>query len=327
MPGDYRDATRGGDPRQQQPRAPPQHDDDPPTHTQAGAALGYDRSAARVFMSFTSDATRFGAAVYDRDVHTIEAVEVRTAVLSTRAPFAFRHRSSPLTALDPHRTQGYLDNELVILRLLLVSHDPDVVFVPSRVLGTKDGGSRRANAILAALTAAAEDDEKGDTAVHETRTGGENDNDEASQLDNERRRVIVPLPSHAFERIDVCVAAIREACALPDDAAVHARVSLDAPRHDFLFIYPWAIGMTSCFLYNRQVKAAGALCSALLRDGVLLVGTRVNPERDGHGIDPGARRNSRPPADVNLGDGGRWTAGTHRAHDPASIRVSIRIGN
>ena len=102
MPGDYRDATRGGDPRQQQPRAPPQHDDDPPTHTQAGAALGYDRSAARVFMSFTSDATRFGAAVYDRDVHTIEAVEVRTAVLSTRAPFAFRHFSSPLTAaLDP----------------------------------------------------------------------------------------------------------------------------------------------------------------------------------------------------------------------------------
>jgi hypothetical protein len=110
MPGDYRDATRGGDPRQPQPRGhPPQHDDDPPTHTQAGAALGYDRSAARVFMSFTSDATRFGAAVYDRDVHTIEAVEVRTAVsapsapLSTRAaPFAFRHLSSPLTAaLDP----------------------------------------------------------------------------------------------------------------------------------------------------------------------------------------------------------------------------------
>jgi hypothetical protein len=109
MPGDYRDATRGGDPRQQQPRAPPQHDDAPPTHTQAGAAApGYDRSAARVFMSFTSDATRFGAAVYDRDVHTIEAVEVRTAVsappsapLSTRAPFAFRHLSSPLTALDP----------------------------------------------------------------------------------------------------------------------------------------------------------------------------------------------------------------------------------
>tara|TARA_B110000008_G_scaffold38464_1_gene35223 strand:- start:243 stop:752 length:510 start_codon:yes stop_codon:yes gene_type:complete len=124
----------------------------------------------------------------------------------------------------------------VLLRLLLVSHDPDVVFVPSRVLGTKDGGSRRANAILAALTAAAEDDEK-DTAVREeTRTGGENDNDNdgAPRVDNERRRVIVPLPSHAFERIDVCVAAIREACALPDDAAVHARVSLDAPRHDFL---------------------------------------------------------------------------------------------
>ena len=119
---------------------------------------------------------------------------------------------------------------------MLVSHDPDVVFVPSRVLGTKDGGSRRANAILAALTAAAEDDEK-DTAVHETtRTGGENDNDNdgGPRVDNERRRVIVPLPSHAFERIDVCVAAIREACALPDDAAVHARVSLDAPRHDFL---------------------------------------------------------------------------------------------
>jgi hypothetical protein len=197
------------------------------------------------------------------------------------------------------------------------------------VLGTKDGGSRRANAILAALTAAAEDDEN-NTAVHETtRTGGENDNDNdgGPRVDNERRRVIVPLPSHAFERIDVCVAAIREACALPDDAAVHARVSLDAPRHDFLFIYPWAIGMTSCFLYNRQVKAAGALCSALLRDGVLLVGTRVNPEPGGHGIDPGARRNTRPPADVNLGDGGRWTAGTHQAHDPASIRVSIRIGN
>ena len=85
--------------------------------------------------------------------------------------------------------------------------------------------------------------------------------------------------------------------------------------------------MTSCFLYNRQVKAAGALCSALLRDGVLLVGTRVNPEPDGHGIDPGARRNSRQPADVDLGEGGRWTAGTHRAHDPASIRVSVRIGN
>ena len=136
----------------------------------------------------------------------------------------------------PHRTQGYLDNELVLLRLLLVSHDPDVVFVPSRVLGTKDGGSRRANAILAALTAAAEDDEN-NTAVHETtRTGGENDNDNdgGPRVDNERRRVIVPLPSHAFERIDVCVAAIREACALPDDAAVHARVSLDAPRHDFL---------------------------------------------------------------------------------------------
>jgi hypothetical protein len=136
----------------------------------------------------------------------------------------------------------------VLLRLLLVSHDPDVVFVPSRVLGTKDGGSRRANAILAALTAAAEDDEK-DTAVHETRPGGENDNDNegAPRVDHERRRVIVPLPSHAFERIDVCVAAIREACALPDDAAVHARVSLDAPRHDFLFIHVRAIRMTSCF--------------------------------------------------------------------------------
>jgi len=105
------------------------------------------------------------------------------------------------------------------------------------VLGNKDGGSRRANAILAALTAAAEDDEKGDTAVRETRAGGENDNDNDGAprvTTNERRRVIVPLPSHAFERIDVCVAAIREACALPDDAAVHARVSLDAPRHDFL---------------------------------------------------------------------------------------------
>jgi len=218
----------------------------------------------------------------------------------------------------------------VLLRLLLVSHDPDVVFVPSRVLGTKDGGSRRANAILAALTAAAEDDEK-DTAVREeTRTGGENDNDNdgAPRVDHERRRVIVPLPSHAFERIDVCVAAIREACALPDDAAVHARVS---PGMTFFLlvrvIYVRAIPMTPCFLYNRQVKAAGALCSALLRDGVLLVGTRVNPEPDGHGIDPGARRNSRPPADVDLGEGGRWTAGTHRAHDPASIRVSIRIGN
>jgi len=199
------------------------------------------------------------------------------------------------------------------------------------VLGTKDGGSRRANAILAALTAAAEDDEN-NTAVHETtRTGGENDNDNdgGPRVDNERRRVIVPLPSHAFERIDVCVAAIREACALPDDAAVHARVSLDAPRHDFLSIYV-RIGNSYdvvFFHHNRQVKAAGALCSALLRDGVLLVGTRVNPEPDGHGIDPGARRNGRPPADVNLGEGGRWTAGTHRAHDPASIRVSTRIGN
>jgi hypothetical protein len=199
------------------------------------------------------------------------------------------------------------------------------------VLGTKDGGSRRANAILAALTAAAEDDEN-DTAVRETtRTGGENDNDNDGAprvTTNERRRVIVPLPSHAFERIDVCVAAIREACALPDDAAVHARVSLDAPRHDFLFYSRTGNSFDVVFFHhNRQVKAAGALCSALLRDGVLLVGTRVNPEPDGHGIDPGARRNGRPPADVNLGEGGRWTAGTHRAHDPASIRVSTCIGN
>jgi len=219
----------------------------------------------------------------------------------------------------------------VLLRLLLVSHDPDVVFVPSRVLGTKDGGSRRANAILAALTAAAEDDEK-DTAVREeTRTGGENDNDNdgAPRVDNERRRVIVPLPSHAFERIDVCVAAIREACALPDDAAVHARVSLDAPRHDFLSIYAHMGNSYDVVFFLQQASQSrgSAVLPALLRDGVLLVGTRVNPEPDGHGIDPGARRNSRPPADVDLGEGGRWTAGTHRAHDPASIRVSIRIGN
>lgn len=161
----------------------------------------------------------------------------------------------------PHRTQGYLDNELVLLRLLLVSHDPDVVFVPSRVLGTKDGGSRRANAILAALTAAAEDDEN-NTAVRET--GGENDNDGAPRVDHERRRVIVPLPSHAFERIDVCVAAIREACALPDDAAVHARVSLDAPRHDFLFktlIHVRAIRMTSCFFITTGKSKPRERCA------------------------------------------------------------------
>ena len=33
--------------------------------------------SARVFMSFAADASRFGAAVYDRDANAIETVEVR----------------------------------------------------------------------------------------------------------------------------------------------------------------------------------------------------------------------------------------------------------
>ena len=33
--------------------------------------------SARVFMSFVADASRFGAAVYDRDANAIETVEVR----------------------------------------------------------------------------------------------------------------------------------------------------------------------------------------------------------------------------------------------------------
>lgn len=41
--------------------------------------------SARVFMSFVADASRFGAAVYDRDANAIEAVEVRVRRPDARA--------------------------------------------------------------------------------------------------------------------------------------------------------------------------------------------------------------------------------------------------
>ena len=41
--------------------------------------------SARGFMSFAADASRFGAAVYDRDANAIEAVEVRARRPDARA--------------------------------------------------------------------------------------------------------------------------------------------------------------------------------------------------------------------------------------------------
>ena len=126
-------------------------------------------------------------------------------------------------ARDRTSSQGYLDDDLVLLRLLLVSHEPDVVFVPRRVVGTKDGGSRRANAILDALTergaGADDDDNREDNRVEHDDDDDDRGPRRADEDEGRLRRTIVPLPAHAFDRIDACVAAIREACALPDDAA------------------------------------------------------------------------------------------------------------
>ncbi|ACO66300.1 MutS 5 [Micromonas commoda] len=248
--------------------------------------------SARVFMSFVADASRFGAAVYDRDANAIETVE------------------------------GYLDDDLVLLRLLLVSHEPDVVFVPIRVVGTKDGGSRRANAILDALTergstADDDDDREGNRAEHDDDDDDDDDRAEegrraprrADEDGSRLRRAIVPLPAHAFDRIDACVGAIREACALPDDAAVNARVALDAPL---------------------QVAAAGALCAALLARDVVLTKNRTRQRRGSNvgpnGGDDGEEEEDKRAAHgvrVDLGGtggGGSWRTGTHSTHDPADIR-------
>ena len=231
-------------------------------------------------------------------------------------------------------------------RLLLVSHEPDVVFVPRRVVGTKDGGSRRANAILDALAergagAAAEDeyDREYDRAEH-----GDDDDDRAEEGRRPRapradedecrpRRAIVPLPAHAFDRVDACVAAIREACALPDDAAVHARCV-------YFFIFVWAIRLTSCFVHRvsldapLQVKAAGALCATLLARDVVLTATRRRRESNRR---PNDRPNDRPNGEeeeeerdldgvrvdigaTSAGATGAWRTGEHATHDPADIR-------
>ena len=190
-------------------------------------------------------------------------------------------------ARDRTSSQGYLDDDLVLLRLLLVSHEPDVVFVPRRVVGTKDGGSRRANAILDALTergAGADDDD--DREDNRAEHDDDDDDDDrgprrADEDEGRLRRTIVPLPAHAFDRIDACVAAIREACALPDDAAVNARVALDA---------------------QLQVRAAGALCAALLARDVVLTATR---RRRGSNDDDGEEeRDLRDPHDVRVDLGG-----------------------
>ena len=210
----------------------------------------------------------------------------------------------------------------MLLRLLLVSHEPDVVFVPRRVVGNKDGGSRRANAILDALAergaGAADDDEhdrEDDRAEHAFDDDDDDDRAEEGRRRPRRadedeggrpRRSIVPLPAHAFDRIDACVAAIREACALPDEAAVHARVSLDAPL---------------------QVKAAGALCATLLARDVVLTATRRR--RRGSNAGPNHRPNGEEEerdldgvrVDIGAtGGGGAWRTGEHVTHDPADIR-------
>ena len=211
-------------------------------------------------------------------------------------------------ARDRTSSQGYLDDDLVLLRLLLVSHEPDVVFVPRRVVGTKDGGSRRANAILDALTergaGADDDDDREDNRVEHDDDDDDDDRGprRADEDEGRLRRTIVPLPAHAFDRIDACVAAIREACALPDDAAVNARVALDA---------------------QLQVRAAGALCAALLARDVVLTATR---RRRGSNDDDGEEeRDLRDPHDVRVdlggtGGGGSWRTGEHATHDPADIR-------
>ena len=210
-------------------------------------------------------------------------------------------------ARDRTSSQGYLDDDLVLLRLLLVSHEPDVVFVPRRVVGTKDGGSRRANAILDALTergaGADDDDDREDNRVeHDDDDDDDRGPRRADEDEGRLRRTIVPLPAHAFDRIDACVAAIREACALPDDAAVNARVALDA---------------------QLQVRAAGALCAALLARDVVLTATR---RRRGSNDDDGEEeRDLRDPHDVRVdlggtGGCGSWRTGEHATHDPADIR-------
>ena len=53
--------------------------DERPRAARPGAVDGRDQAvdSARVFMSFVADASRFGAAVYDRDANAIETFEVR----------------------------------------------------------------------------------------------------------------------------------------------------------------------------------------------------------------------------------------------------------
>ena len=193
--------------------------------------------------------------------------------------------------------------------------------MPRRVVGTKDGGSRRANAILDALTergstADDDDDREGNRAEHDDDDDDDDDRAEegrraprrADEDGSRLRRAIVPLPAHAFDRIDACVGAIREACALPDDAAVNARVALDAPL---------------------QVAAAGALCAALLARDVVLTKNRTRQRRGSNagpnGDDGEEEEDERAAHGVRVdlggsGGGGSWRTGTHSTHDPAGIR-------
>ena len=59
--------------------------------------------SARVFMSFVADASRFGAAVYDRDANAIETVEVRAMRPDAPAgrPLADAPLPSPRQLLPP----------------------------------------------------------------------------------------------------------------------------------------------------------------------------------------------------------------------------------
>lgn len=63
--------------------------------------------SARVFMSFAADASRFGAAVYDRDANAIETVEVRAMRPDAPAgrPLADAPPPSPGRLLPPLLTR------------------------------------------------------------------------------------------------------------------------------------------------------------------------------------------------------------------------------
>ena len=63
--------------------------------------------SARVFMSFAADASRFGAAVYDRDANAIETVEVRAMRPDAPAgrPLADAPLPSPGQLLPPLLTR------------------------------------------------------------------------------------------------------------------------------------------------------------------------------------------------------------------------------